>query len=342
LVDDYQRLAPTSVARLDRRSPERIAERALVGAGRDALGQRLVDTATRRRSHSPRRPSCTVVNGATAATADLLRALDPGDRTLVIAHELSTGWFHNVAPEGRALLRAADGYLAVSRCVATFLVERLDIAADRVCIAPPMVEIERTASPAPTAAGAGRAATRTVGGGGMTDWRKAPELWLHVAAEVHRSAPELDVRFVWFGGTRLDEPASWPLAHEIDHLGMTERVSFLGELSDPTDVLRSCDVFVSTAREDAYPLVCAEAAANGVPVIAFDGGGAAELIVDGGCGEVSRYPDLLAAASATVGYLRDPERSARAGERGRAFARSHLDVSVVAPQVERWIEGAIT
>jgi glycosyltransferase involved in cell wall biosynthesis len=282
-----------------------------------------------------------VVNGATSATAELLRVLDPGDRTLVIAHELSTGWLHNVGPDGRALLAAADGFLAVSRCVATFLVERMGIAPDRVGVAPPMVEIVEAGSPGPVDGASARGTARVVGGGGMTDWRKAPEVWLQVAAAVHTSVPDLDVRFVWFGGAGPDEPAFWPLAHEIDHLGLTGRVSFLGEVSDPTDVLRSCDVFVSTAREDAYPLVCAEAAANGVPVIAFDGGGAAELIADGACGEVITYPDVRAAASATVGFLCDPDRSAGAGERGRAFARSHLDVSVVAPQVARWIDVAL-
>jgi glycosyltransferase involved in cell wall biosynthesis len=261
-------------------------------------------------------------------------ALDPPGEVVLIAHELSTGWFHNIDADARARLLEADRFLAVSRCVERFLIEDLGVAPDRISSAPPMVEAVESHVPAHRDEATG---PFVVAGGGMTDWRKAPELWLNVAFQVRRAAPDLRVSWVWFGGDPPSSREFWPIAHEIEHLGLAAQVAFLGDVSDTASVLSSCDLFLSTAREDAYPLVCAEAAMSGVPVIAFDGGGAAELVDDGRCGRTVSYPDLGRMAAEVVDLLRHPQRRRELGESGRAFARSHLDVSVVGPAISEWI-----
>ncbi len=332
LVDAYRQVASTRVARLDRRSPERLAERALAATAPEAWGARVVEAATRHRVESGCQPSVTVVNGATAATAQLLRTLGPKAPVVVIAHELSTGWFHNIDAEARQLLLKADRFLAVSRCVERFLIDRLGVPPDRVTMAPPVVDSSE-AAPTPE-----RHDSRiVVGGGGMTDWRKAPELWLSVAHHARRLAPELPLHFRWFGGDAPGTAAFWPLGHEIDHLGLSDVVEFLGDVEEPGRVIADLDVFVSTAREDAYPLVCAESALAGIPLVAFDGGGAAELIQDAACGYVVDYPDIVGAAQRVVDLASDADHRVAIGARGRAFALGHLDVAAVASTIERWV-----
>jgi hypothetical protein len=137
------------VTRLDRRSPELIAERVLVAAGAPRRrAARLTDVAIRHRARARRSPAVTVVNGATAPTARLLMALDPPGEVVLIAHELSTGWFHNIDADARARLLEADRFLAVSRCVERFLIEDLGVAPDRISSAPPMVEAVESHVPA--------------------------------------------------------------------------------------------------------------------------------------------------------------------------------------------------
>jgi glycosyltransferase involved in cell wall biosynthesis len=338
LVPQYRAVAPTAVVRLDRRSPERLAERALSAVGGGGLGHAVVDGAIRRRSKRGV-PAVTVVNGATAATARMLGALDPGGTILVIAHELSTGWFHNIDAAGRNRLLTADRFLAVSRGVKEFLVDQLGVDPVVVAVAPPAVEVGRVA---PGDAGRVETGQLTVGGGGFTDWRKAPELWLRVAYEVRRLVPKLPVRFVWFGGDAPGSDAFWPLAHEMRHLGLNGAVEFLGPVDEPQRVLDGLDLFVSTAREDAYPLVCAEAAASAVPVVAFNDGGAAELINDGGCGEVAEYPDVVGMAQRVASLLADRPRRVELGANGRKFALEQLEVSMVAPRVADWVLSGAT
>ncbi len=146
---------------------------------------------------------------------------------------------------------------------------------------------------------------------------------------------------MWFGGARPGEAEFWPLQHEIDHLGLGTSMTFLGPIDDPGPQLDSFDVFVSTAREDANPMVCAEAAARGVPVVAFDNGGAAEMIGVAGSGIVVPYPDTDGMAAAIAGLVRDDDQRHTLGNRGAVHAAAHLGVDTVAPQVEAWIRSLV-
>ncbi|MDX6581806.1 MAG: L-malate glycosyltransferase [Solirubrobacterales bacterium] len=74
-------------------------------------------------------------------------------------------------------------------------------------------------------------------------------------------------------------------------LGIADRVSFLGEREDMPRVLAAADVLLAPSHDEPFGRAVAEGMAMGLPVIAGNRGGPAELIED----EVS-------------GLLRDPER----------------------------------
>lgn len=339
LSSEFAAVAAMSTARLDRRSPERIVQRGFDAAGLPAGGSRLLAAAIRQRARGAASPAATVVNGATAANATLLRALARDEPVLLIAHELSTGWRSNLGHEQRAFLLDRVGhYAAVSHHVGDYLVD-LGVDASIIEVIPPAVEMPRRRpdDPGTTA----RGGDFVIGGGGVTDWRKAPELWLGLAAAVRSLAPELTIRFVWFGGNRPDDAAGWPLRHEVDHLGLAEHVTFTGPIIDTGSVLSGLDLFVSTAREDAAPLVCAEAASHGVPVVTFDSGGATELVTDGRCGVVVPYPDLVTMATAVVQLLGDPQRRSEFGRSGMQFVMERQHVSVVADATAAWVRSAL-
>ena len=341
LQGEFSKVAPTSTAGLHRRSPERLVQRALGAAHLASAGSAVVAAATRRRVGSTR-ADLTVVNGATAPTAELLGALSPPGEVVLIAHELSTGWFENLAPPQRDLLLArTDRYLAVSRCVASFLHDDLAIPAERVTVTrppvPPRIGRRRDETGRPYD-GVRRCRPEVViGGAGVHDWRKAPELWLQLAARLRDRVGPGQVKFVWFGGHERGAEPAWPIRHEVRALGLEDDVEFAGEVDDFVQRLDAVDVFVTTAREDAYPLVCAEAAAAGVPVVAFGGGGAEELVTDARCGRAVPYPDLDAMADAAVELAHDEPLRRRLGDNGRQFARDHFDPTSVAAHVERWL-----
>ena len=337
LAAEIAALAPTRTARLDRRSPDQLAAQGLRAVGARRAAEESTRWSTRLRIGRTM-PALTVVNGATAPTAALLRAA-PGGPTAMVAHELSTGWEANISAADRLLLlRRCQRFLAVSRAVRDHLIDALGVPEHRITVVPPPVDVDDTGpvTPRPRSDGA-----IVVGGGGVTDWRKAPHLWLPVAAEVGRLAPGLPMRFVWFGGDPADRGRGWPLLHDVRHLGLEDRVEFLGAVDDPDRVLGGLDLFVSTAREDAAPLVCAEAAGAGVPVLTFDTGGAAELVGDGRCGSTIPYPRVDELARAVVDLARSPDRRRQLGSRGAAFVRDHRASPVIGRQVGEWVMGAM-
>lgn len=337
LLQAFHSTAKTRTARFDHRSPERVVQRGLDAANLGGPGAAVKAAATRLRVGSSR-PDITVVNGATQPTADLLEVLAPRGEIVMIAHELSTGWFHNIDRDARAmLLDRVDRYLAVSFTVADFLIGQLDVDPSAVAVGRPPLRLERQSACCSPAHPSRSDAVR-IGGGGVTDWRKAPDLWLRVAHQVLSLVPDRNrVEFTWIGGATAEDRSFWPLRHEIDHLGLSDHVRFVGELADPFGAHDQLDLFVSTAREDAYPLMCVEAAAAGIPVVSFDGGGAAELITESGCGAVITYPDERRMAAAIVELIEDPRRRRALGAAGRSFASDVLKPSVTARAIAEWI-----
>lgn len=105
-------------------------------------------------------------------------------------------------------------------------------------------------------------------GAGISTERKGIDLFAEAA---RRSAARFDgdgPAFVWIGGTDSD------LFHKIrldvdDGSGIDLR--FVDPVPDVRPWLAAADVFLHTARNDAFPLVCLEAALAGVPVVGFAG-----------------------------------------------------------------------
>jgi len=123
------------------------------------------------------------------------------------------------------------------------------------------------------------------------------------------------VTLVWVGPDRDDPPVDL-LRAEVGRAGLADRVRFVGERASAAPVLARAEVVVSLAREDPFPLALLEAGALGRPVVAFDSGGASELL--SGIGGVIAPLDVSALARAVADLLEDPPRAARAG---RALAR---------------------
>ena len=171
-----------------------------------------------------------------------------------------------------------------------------------------------------------------VGACGTLEWRKAPEIFLLVAAGVARVLGPAAPHFVWVGGeehARVREA----LAHDVRRLGLEGRVHFTGVLARPLPVFTLFDAFLLTSREDPFPLVCLEAAALGVPTVCFAGGGGMAEFVRDDAGVVVPYLDVVAAADALVGLLGDRARRQKLGETARTRVRAAHDSRLVAGQL---------
>ncbi|MBO0804608.1 MAG: glycosyltransferase [Nocardiopsaceae bacterium] len=137
-----------------------------------------------------------------------------------------------------------------------------------------------------------------------------------------------DVELVVAGGPPASllgqDPAYRKLSELADTLGVADRVQFAGQVArdDLPPLLRSADLMVSLAQYDPAGMVVLEAMACGTPVVAADGGGYGDAVIDAVTGILvpAHRPALIAQRIRQL--LRHPMRLAAFGVAAADRARS--------------------
>ena len=166
---------------------------------------------------------------------------------------------------------------------------------------------------------------------GTVDWRKAPDVFIQLAGEVQRRT-ERTVHFVWVGGDLTSD--DWIKAEGDLVRSGTPNLHLTGAQDDPITWFHLADVFVLTAHEDPFPLVCLEHAALGHPVVTFRNGGMPELLEPAGAeaaAGVVDHLDVSGMATRVIELLDDDELRRTAGEQLKARVLARHDLAIAAP-----------
>lgn|GEM_PF-134557 len=157
--------------------------------------------------------------------------------------------------------------------------------------------------------------------------RRGKGLDLLIEAAPRVLAEQPGTRFVIVG----DGPERAALARRIADRDLGGRVVLTGFRRDVPELLAAADVFALPSREDAYPTVLLEAAAAGVPVVAAETGGVAEIVTAGETGILVPPEDPEALASALVELVAAPGERRRLGEAACRRAQTELSAG-------RWLD----
>jgi glycosyltransferase involved in cell wall biosynthesis len=132
-------------------------------------------------------------------------------------------------------------------------------------------------------------------------------------------------------GTQGDE-----LRRMAAGLPAASRVTFAGVCAHETlpEYYRAADLFLFASETETQGLVLAEAAACGLPAVAVNAPGCAEVIHDGDTGVLTKG-DPSALAEAAIGLLIDPARRAAMALRARELAQREFDVAL---QIDRTLD----
>lgn len=144
-----------------------------------------------------------------------------------------------------------------------------------------------------------------VGACGNADWRKAPDIFVQIAARV--SDPS--VRFAWIG-IREDDPMKSQLEYDAARLGVTEKIAWLPPTPKAVELINAMDLFLLCSREDPFPLVMLEAALCEKPVLAFKNTGGGDEFIEQDAGWQAPYLDVEQMA-ALIGSAHPSEREKR-------------------------------
>lgn len=133
--------------------------------------------------------------------------------------------------------------------------------------------------------------------GGLVE-RKGFHRVIACLPELLKAHPEL--HYLVVGGPCPEGDMSQALRTQARALGVEERVHFLGPIA-PADLkwpLSAADVFVLSTRNEGWANVILEAMACGLPVVASDVGGNAEVVCRPELGEIVPFDDHAALAGA--------------------------------------------
>jgi glycosyltransferase involved in cell wall biosynthesis len=119
-----------------------------------------------------------------------------------------------------------------------------------------------------------------------------------------------------------DGPSRLPLERHAAHLGVSDRVTFVGRKEHVGDYLQLLDVFVlPSGPEEAFGNAAVEAMGVGVPTVVFaDGGGLTEHVTNGETGRVVR--DVRELAGTLEELAADAALRARLGRAGQEYVRT--------------------
>ena len=148
---------------------------------------------------------------------------------------------------------------------------------------------------------------------------KDPRLWVDTAARIALARP--DARFIVAGSGILQEA----ITNQIETLGITNRFTLLGAVSNVGLVYSALDVVLLTSIVEGLPNVLIEAQAAGRPVVTTAVGGTKEAVLDGQTGLVVEERSPAQLARAVLSILGDPAWRERVRVAGPQFVDEHFD-----------------
>lgn len=307
-VDDHRALAPTVLAHHHLATGADAVEAALGGAG---LPGGWMAAAVARRVRSPRSgaggtsPSIVVAN----TLASLAPAVHLARHAPLVCwvHELD-GVADRVIPveQRRELIDQVDHFVAAGRRVEAMLVVRWGIATERITCVDDFIDDVPVCAP-----NAVDPPVHVLGAGSPVP-RKGVDSFLAVVAILVRG--RADLRAAWVGGRQENTSYRAEIARDLLTPELAGHVALVPETAELESWWPADGVLLHTAREDPSPLVAVEAGVRTIPVVTWDTGGAADLLVRSGLANLVAPPgDLLGMARRVEALLADPCERHRAG-----------------------------
>lgn len=164
--------------------------------------------------------------------------------------------------------------------------------------------------------------------------RKGIPIYLAAVARLQESYPDVHHLVIGEGSPEYLRL----LLEEVERLGLSARVHFLGYRGDVWEVLAGVDILVSAATLEPFGRTLIEAMALGIPVIATRSGGPEEIIVDGESGFLVEINDESAIAERMSRLLGDHDLSHAMGAAGLRRVMNYFDLSKKVAEIEKVFE----
>lgn len=229
--------------------------------------------------------------------------------------------------------RFARHIIAVAAACRNFLIQHESIPQEKITLVPNAIDLRRF-SPSTIDRCESRATlglppeAPVIAGVGRLNPQKNFSLFLEIAAAVSAEIP--NARFLLAG----EGPEEALLREQSRRLGLAERVVFAGYIPDTRVVYSASDILLMPSRFEGLPMTLLEAMAMGLPVVASNLDGIAEVITDAREGFLADPGHASVFTSRILQLLRDPSLASRIAAAARAKIETNHSVEKMTSAVE--------
>ena len=225
--------------------------------------------------------------------------------------------------------RWIDHYISLTPKQAEFWIARQNIPYSRMSIVPNGIDVARFVPPQD------KSALRVALGlpkdkvivGCVSHFRptKNLELFVEAASRIHLEVPYCHFLLVGDGDTRSQVETA------IHQKGLADAFTLPGAQKDPAPWFQAMDVFVfpSQTQTEGFPSVIVEAGACGVPAVAFDVGGIADVILHGETGFVVPLGDTEQFIRRAITIATTPSLCEAMGQKARQRVHAEYSLSTM-------------
>ena len=157
---------------------------------------------------------------------------------------------------------------------------------------------------------------------------KRLDLLIEAAERAHDEIPRLRLVIAGAGYARRR------LVRMIRQRGLEDVVVLLGKRADVPDLMKMADVVALTSERESFGRALAEGASVGRPLVAFDAGGVADIVIDGQTGLLIPFGDVEGFAAALPRLARDTGLRDSLGAAGRRHAALFAPEIVTSAYIE--------
>lgn len=165
--------------------------------------------------------------------------------------------------------------------------------------------------------------------------QKRPAALLALFVLLRRRFPQLHLVMMGTG------PLEAALRESVERAGLTPCVVFTGFVAAIEQLLPALDLHILMSRNEGFGIATIEAMACGVPAVATDVPGSADILRDSGGGVLVPANDIAAAAAIVADLLEHPERRATMAILARSEAEQLYSSAVVGKQVRAFYDQLI-
>jgi glycosyltransferase involved in cell wall biosynthesis len=238
--------------------------------------------------------------------------------------------------------RWIDHYISLTPKQAEFWITRQNIPYSRMSIVPNGIDVARFVPPQD------KSALRVALGlpkdkvivGCVSHFRptKNLELFVEAASRIHLEAPYCHFLLVGDGDTRSQVETA------IHQKGLADAFTLPGAQKDPAPWFQAMDVFVlpSQTQTEGFPSVIVEAGACGVPAVAFDVGGIADVILHGETGFVVPLGDTEQFIQRAITIATTPSLREAMGQKARQRVHAEYSLSMMIEKYSNLFERLVS